>query len=153
MHWAVMGSCKIGLFGFFFQMYTKQIIFEGFLKLLCWTALADNTGRQHKWYNHWIWYWFSLQKNVKEELLYNWQHSRNTISFSCRLWYCLCRKDHTSTDGSPHYQQNIWKASLLLWLPSKWLTWMHLFHSSSRHLCFQKTGNILYLSLLCLSFF
>lgn len=27
---------------FFPQMYTKQIIFEGFLSLLCWTALADH---------------------------------------------------------------------------------------------------------------
>lgn len=35
---------------FFFQMYTKKIIFEGFLNLLCWVnsfgwpTLADNTG-------------------------------------------------------------------------------------------------------------
>lgn len=147
VHWTVMGSCKTGFFPNVYQAGSIWRLFEPFM--LAWWLWLTNIGRQRRWCNNWIWCWFSLQKNVKEELLYNCQHSSNAIFFSCQLWHCLCRRDHTSTDGSPHYQQNIWKASLLPWLPSKGLSWMLLFHSSSQLLCFQKTGNFSYLSLLC----
>lgn len=151
MHWTLMESCKIGIF--FFQMYTKKIIFEGFLNLLCWLnsfgwpTLADNTGG------------ITIESNIgfhcrkmSRKSYYTIGSTAVTLSlvssgtvFAGKTTHLLM--DHPNT--SKTYEKLLLPWSKIFSFTSIKGVNLDAFLSLFSQLYFHKTGNFSYLSLLC----